>query len=158
LWTDGDATVWCEVPAYARFEYWRDPVRTAAAWRGSSCTAGDLGRLDDAGYLFLEGRREDLIISGGVNVYPVEVEGVLADHPAVKEVAVFGVADDAWGQRVCAAVVGDVDGERLRAWARERLAGYKCPKSVFSLDELPRTATGKLRRTALAEHFAGVNR
>ncbi|HEX7443634.1 MAG TPA: AMP-binding protein, partial [Acidimicrobiales bacterium] len=107
-----DGTIWCSVPPHARFVYWDDPVRTARAWRdvpGSDrawFTVGDLGRLDDDGYLWLDGRRDDLIISGGVNVYPVEVEQVLAHAPGVAQVAVFGVEDERWGQRVCAAVVG----------------------------------------------------
>jgi long-chain acyl-CoA synthetase len=151
--TAADGTVWCAVPSWAQFEYWRDPDRTAAAWRGDACTAGDIGRIDDDGFLFLDGRREDLIISGGTNVYPAEVEDVIAEHPDVADVAVFGAPDDDWGQRVCAAVVGTVDPDSLRGWARERLAGYKCPKEVYVVDELPRTSTGKLRRTALAGHL-----
>jgi acyl-CoA synthetase (AMP-forming)/AMP-acid ligase II len=142
--------VWCSVPRWAHFEYWRDPARTAAAWRGDACTAGDLGHLDEGGFLFLDGRREDLIISGGTNVYPVEVEEVIAGHPDVRDVAVFGAPDDDWGQRVCAAVVGSVDPDVLRGWVRERVAGYKCPKDVYVVDELPRTSTGKLRRVDLA--------
>jgi long-chain acyl-CoA synthetase len=110
---------------------------------------GDLGRLDDDGYLYLDGRREDLVISGGVNVYPVEVENVLRTADGVRDVAVFGVDDPAWGQRVCAAVVGDVDHDALRALARERLAPPKRPKDYVTLDALPMTATGKLRRLAL---------
>jgi long-chain acyl-CoA synthetase len=86
-----------------------------------------------------------------VNVYPAEVERVLADAPGVQEVAVFGVDDEQWGQRVCAAVVGDVDTEAVDAWARTRLAGHKRPKQYVVLDELPYTATGKLRRNVLAD-------
>jgi long-chain acyl-CoA synthetase len=147
---DADGLIWCEVPAYARFEYWRDPERTAAAWRGNAFTAGDLGRLDDEGYLFIGSRRDDLIISGGVNVYPVEVEHVLAAVPGVVDVAVFGAPDERWGQRVCAAVVGSVEPALLIEHARAHLAPYKCPKDVFVVDDLPRTGTGKLRRSGLA--------
>ena len=112
--------IWCAVPEHARFSYYGDPEKTAAAWRGDSFTVGDVGRLDDDGYLFLEGRREDLIISGGVNVYPLEVEQILGEHPGVTDVAVYAVDDPEWGQRVCAAVVGDAsrgraDGVRARA-------------------------------------------
>ncbi|MHB8328222.1 MAG: class I adenylate-forming enzyme family protein [Acidimicrobiales bacterium] len=146
---DVDGTVWCHAPAFARFCYWRDPEATAAAWRGTAFTVGDLGRLDDDGYLYLDGRRDDLVISGGVNVYPAEVEAVLAEAPGVVEVAVFGVDDAAWGQRVCAAVVGDVDESVLRRHAAERLAPYKRPKSYVVLPELPRTASGKLLRRSL---------
>src|SRR5438105_5528029 len=102
-----DGTIWCDVPPFARFEYWRDPVKTARAWRGSAFTVGDLGRLDDDGFLFLDGRRDDLIISGGVNVYPLEVEAALTAVEGIEEVVVFGVPDERWGQRVCAAVIGD---------------------------------------------------
>ncbi|HVM40064.1 MAG TPA: AMP-dependent synthetase, partial [Acidimicrobiia bacterium] len=151
LSTDPDGTVWCEAPPFARFEYWRRPDATAAAWRDGAFTVGDLGRLDEDGFLFLDGRRDDLVISGGVNVYPVEVEQVLAAMPGVEEVAVFGVTDEEWGQRVCAAVVGDVTPEAVVAFAREHLAPYKCPKDVHLLDALPRTGTGKVRRLALPE-------
>jgi len=154
---DEDGTIWCAVPPHARFTYWRDEEKTAAAWRdtphGRAFTVGDLGRLDDAGYLYLDGRREDLVISGGVNVYPVEVENVLREHPAVREAAVFGVPDPDWGQRVCAAVVGDVDPDELRDLARERLSPPKRPKDYYALEHLPHTATGKLQRLVLAERF-----
>lgn len=154
---DDDGTIWCAVPPHARFEYWRDPEKTAAAWRdtadGRAFTVGDLGRVDEEGYLYLDGRREDLVISGGVNVYPVEVENVLREHPGVREAAVFGVPDPDWGQRVCAAVVGDVAPDELRALARERLAPPKRPKDYYALEDLPHTATGKLQRLVLAERF-----
>jgi len=150
----GDGVVWCHVPAFARFAYWQDPQATAEAWRGDAFTVGDLGRLDEGGYLFLDGRRHDLVISGGVNVYPVEVEAALAEAPGVAEIAVFGVDDDDWGQRVCAAVVGDADEGALRRHAAARLAPYKRPKDYVFLPELPHTATGKLRRRALADELA----
>ena len=146
---DDHGVVWCHAPGFARFEYWRDPSATARAWRADAFTVGDLGRLDEDGYLFLEGRRDDLIITGGVNVYPVEVEGVLSGAPGVLEVAVFGVEDDEWGQQVCAAVVGDADEAALRRHATRRLAPYKRPKRYFRVGELPYTATGKLRRRDL---------
>ncbi|MEY2566453.1 MAG: long-chain acyl-CoA synthetase [Actinomycetota bacterium] len=152
LSVDPDGTIWCAVPPHARFEYWRDADKTAAAWRGDAFTVGDLGRLDDDGCLFLDGRRDDLIISGGVNVYPAEVERVLAGAAGVGEVAVFGAPDERWGQRVCAAVVADgaVDPAVVLAEARRHLAPYKCPKDVYLVDTLPRTATGKVRRSAIA--------
>ena len=155
LAVDPDGTVWCRPPGFSRFTYWRDEVGTAAAWRDGWFTVGDLGRLDDDGYLTLDGRRDDLVITGGVNVYPAEVEASLADVPGVEEVAVFGVPDDRWGQRVCAAVV--TDGSQgddavlaaLAAHATARLAGYKRPKRYTVVAALPRTATGKVRRLAL---------
>lgn len=153
LSVDADGTIWCEVPAPARFTYWGDPVRTAAAWRGDAFTVGDLGRLDDDGFLWLDGRRDDLIISGGVNVYPVEVEQVLSHAPGVEQVAVFGVDDERWGQRVCAAVVGAAEPTAVIAHARAHLAPYKCPKDVYVTAELPHTSTGKVQRTHLAAHL-----
>lgn len=149
LSVDADGTIWCQVPAYARFEYFGDPAKTAAAWRGSWFTVGDLGRLDDDGYLYLDGRREDLIISGGVNVYPTEVEQVIGEHPGVDDIAVFGVDDPKWGSRVCAAVVGTATDAELTAFARERLAPPKRPKTWTFRDALPRTLTGKVKRTEL---------
>ncbi|HVF73652.1 MAG TPA: AMP-binding protein [Acidimicrobiales bacterium] len=151
LEVDDDGVIWCHAPPYARFEYWRDPERTAAAWRGDAFTVGDLGRLDDDGYLFFDGRRDDLVITGGVNVYPAEVEAAIATLPGVEQVAVFGVEDEQWGHRVCAAVVGDVRLHEVMAHARAHLAGYKCPKDVYVVDSLPVTSTGKVRRTAIAE-------
>jgi long-chain acyl-CoA synthetase len=153
LSVDADGTIWCSVPEHARFTYWRAPEKTARAWReteqGSAFTVGDLGRLDEEGYLYLEGRREDLVISGGVNVYPVEVEHALAEHPEVVEAAVFGVEDERWGQRVCAAVVGAVSPEELKEFVSERLAPPKRPKDYFLVDALPHTATGKIKRLEL---------
>ena len=155
LTVDDDGVIWCAVPDHARFTYYGDPEKTAAAWRGDSFTVGDVGRLDDDGYLYLEGRREDLIISGGVNVYPLEVEQVVGAHPAVTDIAVYAVDDADWGQRVCAAVVGDVSEDELTAYAREHLAPPKRPKTWTFFDELPRTLTGKVRRTQLS---AGLSR
>lgn len=149
LETDERGQLWCEVPRWARFEYWRAPDKTAAAWRGDLVTVGDLGRVDPDGTVWLDGRREDLVISGGVNVYPAEVEAVLDAHPDVVESAVFGVPDEEWGQRVVAAYVGPADPSDLGTWARERLGAAKRPKSLHRLDELPRTSTGKVRRLDL---------
>ncbi|HSX66958.1 class I adenylate-forming enzyme family protein [Nocardioides sp.] len=154
LQVDPDGQIWCTVPAYARFSYVNDPGKTAAAWRetasGPAFTVGDLGRIDDDGYLWLDGRREDLIITGGVNVYPAEVESTLAAHPGVLDVAVYGVPDARWGQRVVASVVGTATADELDAFARERLAPPKRPKEYRALDVLPRTLTGKVRRRELA--------
>jgi long-chain acyl-CoA synthetase len=149
LSVDADGQVWCAVPPFARFSYFGDPEKTAAAWRGASFTVGDLGRLDADGYLYLDGRREDLVISGGVNVYPLEVEQALLEHPGVDDVAVYGVPDDAWGQRVCAAYVGGASAAELDAFVRERLAPPKRPKSWHALPDLPRTLTGKVLRGEL---------
>jgi long-chain acyl-CoA synthetase len=147
---DDDGQIWCSVPPYARFSYWRDPDKTAASWKKDAFTVGDLGRLDDDGYLFLDGRRTDLIISGGVNVYPVEVEQAIAGCPGVDAAAVFGVDSERWGQQVTAAVTGTASPADVIAFARERLASYKCPKQVYVVEELPRTSTGKVQRLRLA--------
>ena len=153
LSVDEDGTIWCTVPDHARFTYWKAPDKTATTWRdtpaGPAFTVGDLGRLDEDGYLYLEGRREDLVISGGVNVYPVEVEHVLTEHPGVVEAAVFGVDDERWGQRVCAAVVGSARDEELREFAAQRLSPPKRPKEYFTVEALPHTPTGKIKRLEL---------
>ena len=145
-----DGIIWCAVPRHARFEYWRDSVKTAAAWDGDAFTVGDLGRIDADGYLFLDGRRDDLVITGGMNVYPLEVERVLLTHPGVREAVVFGADDERWGRRVCAAVVGDLDAADIDAWLAERVAPYKRPKQVLLVDSIPVGATGKVRRSRLA--------
>jgi long-chain acyl-CoA synthetase len=149
---DAEDVLWCAVPPWARFSYWNDPEKTAAAWKqtpdGPAFTVGDLGRVED-GLVYLDARRTDLIISGGVNVYPAEVEAALEDAPGLADVAVYGRPDDRWGQRVCAAYVGDVDEDTLRALAAERLSPPKRPKDYRRVDALPRTATGKVRRTEL---------
>jgi long-chain acyl-CoA synthetase len=137
-------------PKADRFEYWGDPAKTASAWRDGAFTVGDLGWLDDDGYLFLTGRKHDTIITGGLNVYPQEVEQILLEHPSVHEAMVFGIDSEEWGQEVHAAVVAafgqPIDAEALGDWLRERLAGFKCPRTITIVDELPRTATGKLVR------------
>ncbi|MCW2786304.1 MAG: AMP-dependent synthetase and ligase, partial [Marmoricola sp.] len=153
LEVDDDGLIWCTVPEHARFSYFGAPEKTAAAWRegprGAAFTVGDLGRLDADGYLYLDGRREDLVITGGVNVYPAEVENALAEQPGLTDVAVYGVPDETWGQRVCAAYVGTATAAELDAWARERLAPPKRPKQYVALDAIPRTLTGKILRRPL---------
>ena len=155
---DDDGKLWCVVPPHARFSYLGDPEKTAEAWKqtpeGPAFTVGDLGRVDEDGYVHLDGRREDLVISGGVNVYPAEVERVLAEVTGVEDVAVFGRDDERWGQRVCAAVVGTVADDVLASYAREHLAPAKRPKEWHRLDSLPRTPTGKVRRLDLPDLLA----
>jgi long-chain acyl-CoA synthetase len=147
LEVDRDGTIWCRAPRHARFTYWRDRAKTAEAWRDDAFTVGDVGRLDAEGYLFLDGRRDDLIISGGVNVYPVEVERAILTHPDVTDAMVFGIEDDQWGQMVCAAIVGNVGARLLDEYLRGRIAAYKRPKRIVVVDELPHTPTGKLSRS-----------
>lgn len=151
LTVDGDGTIWCRAPSFARFEYWRDPTATGRAWRDGAFTVGDLGRLDDGGFLYLDGRRDDLVISGGVNVYPAEVEAALSEVPGVEAVVVFGAPDPDWGQRVCAAVVGTATEAALRERADDVLAPYKRPKQYLWVRDIPHTATGKVRRGVMAD-------
>lgn len=150
LRTDPDGTLWCEVPPHARFTYWGDAVATERAWRGNAFTVGDAGWIDDDGFVFLEGRRGEIIITGGVNVAPLEVERALSSCLGVDDVAVFGADDERWGQRVCAAIVGSASPDAVRKHARATLSAYKCPKQVVVVDAVPRTPTGKIRRQTLA--------
>jgi len=134
--------------------YWNRPEATDEALTGDGWfRTGDLGRVDPGdGSLEITGRSKELIISGGLNVYPREVEAALEDHPAVGQVAVAGVPSERWGEEVVAFVVpaGDLDRDALIAHCRERLSAYKCPKRVVALEELPRNRMGKVRRDALA--------
>lgn len=141
-----DGRIWCRVPTHARFEYWRDPGKTAEAWDADWFTVGDLGRLDSDGYLYLDGRRGDLIITGGVNVYPAEIERVVLELPGVEQAIAFGTADETWGQRVCLAVTGEVTAVQVEELCRAQLAPYKRPKSIHVLDALPVTHSGKVDR------------
>ncbi|HLM05906.1 MAG TPA: acyl-CoA synthetase [Blastococcus sp.] len=146
------------------FEYYNDPEKTAKAFNDKGwATLGDLGSLDEEGYLYLADRRTDLIISGGVNVYPAEVEEALVLHPAVADVAVIGVPDDEMGQAVRAVVQPAADrvpgpelAEELLTHCRTALAGFKRPRSVVFVDELPRLPTGKLLRRRVREEHGGA--
>jgi long-chain acyl-CoA synthetase len=134
------------------FEYHGDPEKTAAAYLAPDIfTIGDIGRVEADGRVYLADRVSHTIISGGVNIYPAEIEHVLQDHAAVNDVAVFGIPDDEWGEQVKAAVelapgavASDTLGEEILAYARERLAGYKVPRSLDFHDALPRNDSGKL--------------
>jgi fatty-acyl-CoA synthase len=140
--------------------YWKLPEKTKEAFRGDYCTVGDLARRDEDGYIHLVDRKSNMIISGGENVYPSEVEGVLGNHPKVKDVAVIGVADKKWGERVHAVIIAhngeDVAESEIMEWCKERLAGYKRPRSVMFIQEqeMPRTATGKILHRVLRERVA----
>ena len=118
---------------------------------------GDIGRVDDGGFVFVEDRLKDMIISGGENIYSVEVERALTDHPAVMDAAVFGIPDDKWGESVKAVVElsggQEATPEELIAWCKEKLAGYKCPRSVDIFEELPRNPTGKLLKKDLRKPY-----
>lgn len=143
-----------------RFEYRDDAELTASVHRGAAFTIGDVGYLDDDGYLFICDRAKDMIISGGVNIYPAEVEGVLSSHPAVADVAVIGIPDQEWGEQV-KAVVELVDGAEpslelageLISYCRAQLAGFKCPRTIDFEPALPRTETGKLLKRQIRDTF-----
>jgi len=138
--------------------YWRDPEATASAFvPGGWYRTGDIGRLTADGYLYILDRAKDMIISGGENIYPAEVEAVLARHPAVADVAVIGRPDPAWGEAVHAVVIpaagpaGQVPAEEIIAWCRDQLAHFKCPKSLEFTTALPRTTTGKVLKRELRD-------
>ncbi|HEX2286918.1 MAG TPA: long-chain-fatty-acid--CoA ligase [Mycobacterium sp.] len=116
---------------------------------------GDIGHVDEEGYIFVEDRLKDMIISGGENIYSIEVERVMAEHPAVADVAIIGIPDEKWGEVVKAVVQleGEANEDELIAWCRERLASYKCPKSVDIKDELPRNPTGKILKKDLRKPY-----
>ena len=140
------------------FDYHKSEQKTRESRVGDLFTVGDIGYLDEDGYLFLCDRKSDLIISGGVNIYPAEIEGELQMHPAVADVAVFGVPDEQWGEAI-KAVIQPADGvtpsdeltEDIRAFAASRLAKYKLPKTVEYIDELPRDDNGKLYKRKLRD-------
>ena len=137
----------------ARFHYHDDDEKTASAWRDDAFTVGDVGHLDAAGYLFLTDRASDMVIRGGVNIYPREIEEVLFTHPAVVDCAVFGIPDDRLGERLHAVVEtrAPVADDELDAWCRARLADYKVPASWEQVGELPRHPNGKVLKRLLRE-------
>jgi len=143
-------------------EYWKDPEKTKAAFRGDWMTVGDMARQDEDGYYYLVDRKANMIITGGENVYPSEVENVVGAHPAVKDVAVIGVPDPKWGEAVKAVVIlheGYTPSKELEQeiidFCRGKIAGYKRPKSVDFIKEedMPRTATGKILHRKLRERY-----
>jgi len=137
--------------------YWRDAEATAAAFaEGGWYRTGDIAKLTADGYLYILDRAKDMIISGGENIYPAEVEAVLARHPAVADVAVLGRPDPTWGEAVHAVIIPvagpagqAVPAEEIMAWCRDQLAHFKCPKSVEFVSALPRTTTGKVLKREL---------
>jgi len=137
--------------------YWNNPEATQDAVRDGFFHTGDAGFLDEEGYVFIHDRVKDMIVSGGENVYPAEVENALFAHPDIADVAVIGVPDERWGEAVKACVVleagASVEGQAIIDWARERIAGYKLPKSVDFVDALPRNPSGKILRRELREPY-----
>ena len=147
--------LWFRTPQLMK-EYLNRPEATAEAITEDRWfRTGDIGRIDEDGYVFVEDRLKDMIISGGENIYSIEVERVLAEHPAVTEVAVFGIPDEKWGESVKAVVsVGEAaTAEELISWCRDRLAHYKCPRSVDIVDELPRNPTGKVMKKDMRQPY-----
>jgi long-chain acyl-CoA synthetase len=152
--------VWLRAPAETKFEYFGDREKTAGAFRGEYFTLGDMGYMDDDGYLFLTDRTANLIISGGVNIYPAEVDAVLLEHPAVADVATIGVPDEEWGEQVLAVVqlaegvAGSAElAEELREFCRAHLAHFKCPRRVDFTEQLPREDTGKIFKRKLRDQY-----
>ena len=139
--------------------YWGLSEATAEAFRGDWFHTGDLGRMDEEGFITLVDRKKDMIISGGENVYPIEVEQVLYRHPAVREVAVVGVPHAKWGETPIAVVAlkegAQTTSDDLIGYARERLAHFKCPTRVEYVPELPRNAPGKVLKTTLRKEYGG---
>jgi fatty-acyl-CoA synthase len=140
-------------------EYWNNPGATAGAFRDGWLCTGDLARVDDGGYFYIVDRAKDMIVSGGLNVYPAEVENVIYGFPKVSQAAVIGLPHAVWGEAVVAVVVpkaGEAIGEEeLKSFCRENLADYKCPKAVISEKALPTSASGKVLKRSLREKYAG---
>lgn len=159
---DGDTGELFSLNPYTFDGYWKLPDKTAEAFREHHCTVGDMARRDEDGFIWLVDRKKNMIISGGENVYPSEVENALGAHAAVKDVAVVGLPDEKWGERVHGVIVlhenMTISEADLIAFARDRLAGYKRPRSVsFIADhDMPRTATGKIQHRILKQRLSGA--
>ncbi|MEX0875132.1 MAG: acyl-CoA synthetase [Actinomycetota bacterium] len=153
-------TVWIKPPGAAAFEYHKDKKKTSDSWKDGFFTVGDIGYVDEDGWLFLSDRKVDMIISGGVNIYPAEIENVILQHPSVADVGVIGIPNDDWGEEVKALVELNTGYEpsdeliaELGEYCRENLAGYKVPRSIEFREHLPRTDTGKLLKRELREPY-----
>ncbi len=158
-------SVWIKSNPAERFVYHGDPAKTEGAYRGEYFTLGDVGYLDDDGYLFLTDRSAHLIVSGGVNIYPAEVDAVLLEHPAVGDAATIGVPDDEWGESVLAVVEvaagvksSDALAAELIEFCRARLATFKCPRQVAFVERLPRQDNGKVAKHKLRDEFRAERR
>jgi long-chain acyl-CoA synthetase len=150
--------IYIRAPEGLQFSYFKDDAKTESAYRGSYFTLGDVGYFDEDGYLFLTDRSANLIISGGVNIYPAEIDGLLLEHPAVADAATIGVPSEEWGEAVLSvielqrgAVASDGLAEELIMFCRERLAHFKCPKQIEFVDVLPRQDNGKIYKRLLRE-------
>jgi long-chain acyl-CoA synthetase len=164
--TGETGSIYFRAPDVGRFEYFKSPEKTDESYRGDWFTLGDMGYLDEDGYLFLNGRSAETIISGGVNIYPQEVDAVLLEHPAVFDVCTVGVPNEEWGEEVKAVVqvaaghtASDALADAIITHGRVQLAGFKCPRSVEFVDDLPRLPSGKIqRRLVRAPFWAGRDR
>jgi long-chain acyl-CoA synthetase len=160
---DQEGLIYVKAPETGRFEYYKEPTKTESSYRGDWFTLGDMGRLDADGDLFLTGRTAELIISGGVNIYPVEIDEVLIKHEGVADAAVVGVPNEDWGEEIKAVVElkpgWAATPETARAildFARERLPGFQRPRSVDFVPALPRSPAGKvLRAQVRAPYWRG---
>lgn len=158
-----EGLIYVKAPATGRFEYYKEEGKTDASYRGDWFTLGDMGRLDEDGDLFLTGRTAELIISGGVNIYPVEIDEVLIRHPLIADAAVVGVPNEDWGEEIKAVVelkdgvaASDETKQSILDFAKDRLPGFQRPRTIDFVETLPRNAAGKvLRAQVRAPYWAG---
>jgi len=146
----------CQSPL-ATHGYYKNPEATTASFRDGWFHTGDLGYFDAEGYLYVSGRKKDMVKSGGISIYPLEIESVIYSHPVIFEAAVIGVPDPQWGEALKAVIVlkpgGKLDGVELLSFCKERLSAYKVPKSVDFVDSLPHTEVGKVNKVQVREMF-----
>ncbi|BCJ86111.1 class I adenylate-forming enzyme family protein [Effusibacillus dendaii] len=156
----GEAGEICIKNPVVSLGYWQKPGATAATFVDGWCHTGDLGKIDEDGYLMIAGRKKDMIRSGGENIYPIEIEDVLIRHPAVKDVAVIAIPDPKYVETVCAVIVpkqrSDIKEELIVQFCTDHLAGYKKPRRVVFVDEIPRTPSGKIQKYVLRERLKSL--
>jgi long-chain acyl-CoA synthetase len=145
--------IYARQPVYPDFTYNNNPEARKAIERGGLCTLGDMGFLDDEGYLYVCDRASDMVISGGVNIYPAEIEAALILMPGVRDCAVFGIPDEEFGESLAAAVQREpgvvLEAEAIKKYLSDRIAGYKVPRVVMFHEELPREESGKIFKRRL---------
>jgi long-chain acyl-CoA synthetase len=153
-------TIYMKAPETGRFQYFKDDEKTDASYRGDYFTLGDMGYFDDDGYLFLTGRTAELIISGGVNIYPQEIDSQIMQHEAVLDICTIGVPNEEWGEEIKSVIQLNPGYEaspgltgELLDFAKARLPGFKCPRSIEFVDDLPRLPTGKIQRRIVREPY-----
>jgi long-chain acyl-CoA synthetase len=155
-----DGLIYAKAPVTGRFEYYKEAAKTESTYRGDWYTLGDVGRFDEDGFLFLTGRTAELIISGGVNIYPVEIDEVLIRHEAIADAAVVGVPNEDWGEEVKAVVElkpgfarDEATARSILDFAKEKLPGFQRPRTVDFVDTLPRSPAGKVLRAQVREPY-----